>query len=77
MTVTRRSVSPGAVWRECRFADLGLPGRGKQRYSPARRKLPQVGQCAGTFRLCQFRLIAAAEFLEALRIVAIPLAQLR
>jgi hypothetical protein len=36
-----------------------------------------VGQYAGTFRLCQFRLIAAAEFLEALRVVAIPLAQLR
>jgi hypothetical protein len=77
VTVTRRRPVPEQPGENGRFADLGLPGRGKQRYSPARCKLPQVRQCAGTFRLCQFRLVAAAEFLKALRVVAVPLAQLR
>jgi hypothetical protein len=45
--------------------------------TPGPTQLPQVRQCADTSRLCQFRLVAAAEFLEALRVVAIPLAQLR
>ncbi len=60
-----------------RFANLGPPGRGQQRHSPAPSQLAQVRQRADPFRLCQFRLVAAAEFLEALRIVAIPLTQLR
>ena len=58
VTVIRGPSVPQQPGEDGRFADLRVPGRGQQRHSPPRRKLAQVRQRAGPFRLCQFRLVA-------------------
>jgi Major Facilitator Superfamily len=59
-----------------RFADLGLPGRGEQRQLPIACKSAQVRQCLRPPGILQLPPVAAGEFLEAVRVVAVPLAQL-
>ena len=58
------------------FADLGMTGRGEQCQLPVLRKSAQVRQCLGPRWILQLQPVATAEFLEAARVVAVPLAKL-
>ena len=58
------------------FADLGMTGRGEQCQLPVPRKSAQVRQCLGPRWILQLQPVATAEFLEAARVVALPLAKL-
>ena len=57
------------------FADLGMTGRGEQCQLPVLRKSAQVRQCLGPRWIMQLQPVATAEFLEAARVVAVPLAK--
>jgi hypothetical protein len=74
--MTTASSAAQQVGEHSRFADLGFPGRGEQRQLPAFRQSAQVRQRFGPLGIFQLRPVTAAEVLEAIRVVAIPLAQL-
>ena len=58
-----------------RFADLGLTGRGEQCQLPVLRKAARVRQCLSLRWILQLQPVATAEFREAARVVAVPLAK--